>query len=323
MSARRRVFMTTAAFGLAATFAVTALAPASATTIFVPPGSSAVAALTGASPQTLAGAAPVRTTTSGTNAIHSTVAGTTVTVPVHPAAGVLLTNAESSMSIGLPYSNQASSASSTAPGVVAYDNKNGSTTVPVVENDGSLVVSTVIARASAPSTYTYTFGAAAGTTVVLAPNGGAAVVTASGAITAAIAPPWAKDSHGVALPTHYSVNGSTLTQVVDLTSPGIAFPVVADPKVYFYWWGSAVKISHAQTVSVNNTLNRNPVEAAGALCGFVVLPIGVVACTAIVEVKIFYWKQAINDAATHGKCAQLEAAYLTSPVLWNLTSETC
>jgi len=40
---------------------------------------------------------------------------------------------------------------------------------------------------------------------------------------------WAIDADGDRMPTQYSVSGSTLTQTVDHTAPGVAYPVVADP----------------------------------------------------------------------------------------------
>lgn len=39
--------------------------------------------------------------------------------------------------------------------------------------------------------------------------------------------PWSADAQGVSLPTHYEVDGTTVTQVVDTT--GAEFPVVSDP----------------------------------------------------------------------------------------------
>lgn len=46
-------------------------------------------------------------------------------------------------------------------------------------------------------------------------------------VLASFAAPWSVDSNGNSLPTHYEVDGNTITQVVDTT--GAAFPVVSDP----------------------------------------------------------------------------------------------
>jgi hypothetical protein len=48
-----------------------------------------------------------------------------------------------------------------------------------------------------------------------------------------VAPAWATDADGKAVPTHYEVEQGVLRQVVDLRGTD-AFPVVADPT---YWWG--------------------------------------------------------------------------------------
>lgn len=50
---------------------------------------------------------------------------------------------------------------------------------------------------------------------------------------ATIDTPWAVDANGNQVPTHYDINGSTLTQVIEPDS-NTAFPVTADPSVK--WW---------------------------------------------------------------------------------------
>lgn len=52
---------------------------------------------------------------------------------------------------------------------------------------------------------------------------------------ATIAPAWAVDAEGQSLPTRYEVQGSTLVQVVE-TSSDTAFPVTADPSLWWWAW---------------------------------------------------------------------------------------
>ena len=52
-------------------------------------------------------------------------------------------------------------------------------------------------------------------------------VDAAGNETAGIATPWALDAHGVAIPTSYTLDGTTLVQTIE--HAGAAYPVVADP----------------------------------------------------------------------------------------------
>lgn len=46
---------------------------------------------------------------------------------------------------------------------------------------------------------------------------------------AVISAPWAKDAAGQAVPAHYSVVGDKVTLVVSHRTPGVAYPVIADP----------------------------------------------------------------------------------------------
>ncbi len=41
--------------------------------------------------------------------------------------------------------------------------------------------------------------------------------------------PWVVDANGVEVPTWFEISGNQITQVVDLSSEEIAYPVVADP----------------------------------------------------------------------------------------------
>lgn len=54
--------------------------------------------------------------------------------------------------------------------------------------------------------------------------------------------PWAIDSSGKNLETHYILENSVLTQVVDLKAPGTQFPVLVDP-----YWGYTMTFALAKT----------------------------------------------------------------------------
>ena len=70
----------------------------------------------------------------------------------------------------------------------------------------------------------------AGHSLVATTDGGAWVVDATGTVKAAFEPAWAKDAAGRSMPTHYSISGNTLTQVVEHGGVAdITSPVVADP----------------------------------------------------------------------------------------------
>jgi hypothetical protein len=115
----------------------------------------------------------------------------------------------------------------------------------VVQSTGSddVRMLTVLSDAGAPSRYDYSF---AGHELRQVDLGYVAVYDRSGEPVALIEPAWAKDAHGNAVPTRYEIDGSTLTQVVDVDEH-TAFPVVADPSVKWHWWGIDVHYSWYET----------------------------------------------------------------------------
>lgn len=189
----------------------------------------AVAAIQAVAPASLSDVATV--SSDDQTAAEASVPGGAVAVPVDPADGIDL---GASVQIGLPFAQHASDAAdSPVPGVVAFDNNNGSTTVPVIFSDGTLQINTVIENPSAPKRYEYPIDVPDGASLTQDANGTVAVVTADGSPLRVFGEAWAKDANGEAVPTHYEVHGNTLTQVVDF-APGTAFPVVADPSTGAY-----------------------------------------------------------------------------------------
>lgn len=85
-----------------------------------------------------------------------------------------------------------------------------------------------------------------------------------------IAVPWAVDAEGRSLPTHYEVDGATLTQIVDTTDA--VFPVVADPTVQFFGPYIQVHLNKAESrtaiggyAACAGVLNKSPVAFAKLL----------------------------------------------------------
>ncbi|MBX0301840.1 hypothetical protein K2F54_17895 [Cryobacterium sp. 1639] len=280
-------------------------------------------ALNNSAPSTLEDVASVATTGSGQLAIDAQLPSTLISVPVDPAVGIVSQSphSEASFTIGLPFSDEASAAVVEATGIVSYDNQNGSTTVPVVKADGSVQINTVIEGADAPTRYDYPLSLPEGATIVEDGTGGFVISDAT-QIIAAIAAPWAKDANGVDVATHYELTGTTLTQVVEHTAAGVAYPVVADPQVSTLWWGVAIKLTHGETVSMAN--NFTPAYISAAFCGFIPVPLGNVACGVAVGIRLWTWEKPIKDAAAQsGRCAQLNAPYVGGVVAWNVTNERC
>lgn len=183
-------------------------------------------------PEAVANAEGATMTTGPGTAVIVGSGDASVVVPNDPAEGIRLGGDETpALTIGLPFAQLASDAAeSQLPGVVVYDNKNGSSTVPVIRDDGSVQINTVINDAGAPKRYDYPVGLHAGQALNLNLDGSVTVAGQSGASIAHVAAPWARDATGDDVPTHYEISGNTITQVVDFAVDTV-FPVIADPSV--------------------------------------------------------------------------------------------
>lgn len=257
-----------------------------------------------ATPATVERAAPVSTTENTTNAIDARVAGVDVTVPTDAEDPIVVDTDSGSLSIELPFAETAATAVREQSGIVSYDNKNGSITVPVVIDDGELQINTVIADSNAPTRYAYAIDPGDGGS--LTPFGDLIVVgSATGEVIAVVEAPWALDANGRSVPTHYELSGTTLTQVIDLNDPSISYPVVADPKFVWDYMLPTVKTTRSETRQLMG-VGAGPagVGAAAKACqGYVAvagIP-GAVICGANI-VSIMY---NATNSYNSGKCSQL------------------
>ena len=108
-----------------------------------------------------------------------------------------------------------------------------------------------INSAAAPERYEFKISGDV-TSLRLAPDGGAVALGTDGAIIGIAPVPWAVDANGVAVPTHFEVEGTTLIQIVEHHAGTFAYGVVADPLWNpFSWpWGKWVSKSEKTIVSV-------------------------------------------------------------------------
>ena len=107
----------------------------------------------------------------------------------------------------------------------------------------------VITGADAPTVYRFAF-TVDGKPAVLRPveGGGVDVLDANGTLVNSIAPAWAKDATGAALPSSYSVSGNILVQSV--SHAGAAYPVIADPRVRCDSLWCTLELTRAETRGV-------------------------------------------------------------------------
>lgn len=284
---------------------------------------SPVAAIASAEPSVLTSVAPVDSSADDPeHAINATIGATDVTIPEDAKDDVTLSGSGGSLRIALPFADQADPASAEAQGIVSYDNGNGTTTVPIVNADGSVTIATVISDSAAPSSFAYRFESVDGVHLEATEDGGAMVMSGDGTVVAVVAAPWAKDATGTDVPTVYEIDGDTLRQHVDLSNPDIVYPVVADPNTTFVWWGTATKLTRSETKSLAQNISSSAAGVA-AFCGYVPVVPGRVACALAVAWRISSWIDPIKQAAAEGKCAQINIPYGSGPALWNVTKERC
>ena len=176
--------------------------------------------------------ADVDTRVERTSAIDERVGATDIVIPTDPRDDISLAlkHVGIDISVGLPFSDQAQPATVEAEGIVSYDNGNGSTTVPVVKEDGSVQITTIIDNSDAPARYAYTIALPEGGYLEQLEAGMVVIRDAEGAFHGGVLPAWAKDADGSDVATHYEIDGGVLTQVIEHDAT-TTFPVVADPAV--------------------------------------------------------------------------------------------
>lgn len=100
--------------------------------------------------------------------------------------------------------------------------------VPVVIDDGSVAIHSVLNDSTAPTTYDYVLDLPVGTDLQIEDDGLVIGYNDDGTAAVYVAPPWATDANGDEVATYYTVQGNILTQHVEVDAD-TSFPVVADP----------------------------------------------------------------------------------------------
>ncbi len=183
-----------------------------------------VAAITQVDP---ANRSTVSVTRTSAGDLTTDVGGHSVTIPADPANGVTLGESGTPITIGLPGAAHADDARLVGDTAV-YENAAPSADVAVQALAGGSVRQLItLAGPASPRTFDFPLDLPAGATLRPSGDGGAEVVRKE-EILAVVDAPWARDARGRALPTYYTIVGSTLSQHIDLDGQ-TAFPVMADP----------------------------------------------------------------------------------------------
>ena len=122
------------------------------------------------------------------------------------------------------------------------------------EGDGAFRALFNIATPNSP--HEYRFGVDAAFELLPLEDGGIAVRTVEGDLAGTIAPPWAVDHNGVAVPTDYTIVGNTVIQRVHTTT-STAFPVVADP----FWIPALMVMAHLTRHAITQAAARGVSQA--------------------------------------------------------------
>lgn len=167
--------------------------------------------------------------TDADSALVSNQDDTTVDVPKDPSDGIAVKTNGDKFSVMPPGANNADDSTKIATGVVAY--KNDDTAAVVQNTDTGIRMMTVIDNASAPTDYKYNVDLPTGGSIVLNDDGSASVLGSDNTPIAYVPVPWAKDANGNTVQTHFTTDGTSLTQHVQHNVDDVAYPVTADP-----WW---------------------------------------------------------------------------------------
>ena len=240
---------------------------------------------------------------SSTNAVvtHGDVR---VAVPETPRGSVSVSAADgSTVAIGLPVADASSDAAVSPAGTVTYGTaETGASAVQPLQ-DGVRILA--VTAKPGPQEFRFPLDLPTGTALTPRADGGyditqqvsEGVALVKGSIDA----PWAKDATGAAVATHYRLEGSTLTQIVEPDASTVG-AVVADPKLT---WGIVTGTAY---------LNKSETEQVGQKAGLLAFvtstlppPFNVVAGldVAVVVVKA-------NEAKSKGQCLKLK---LVTPLI--------
>jgi hypothetical protein len=239
-----------------------------------------------------------------------------VAVPRDPDGLVSLTSSSGdTVGIGLPLSGDASDAH-VLNGTAIYQDPQQQTAVAVQPlQDGSVRALVTIADASAPSEYRFPLALPAGEVLEAEDDGSVEVVAPDGTTVAAIAPAWAKDADGKALPSAYRIEGTTLVQTVDLSAAG-SFPVVADPWVQgdCGWFTCTVRFDRAATRNARDA--GWLIGAAAGACAVVTGGTAAIVCGAAIAPAAVYLAVMSGRYYEGGNCLGIRVTKTFPAISW-------
>lgn len=158
---------------------------------------------------------------------------TTVAIPGNSSGQVSLEStgngSTKALRVGLPAVSGSKDAVVAGDGTVTFGSKTTSTSVAIRAFDQGVRIHVVLWSTQADSEYSYPVDMPEGGTIQTLANGGLVFADSDNSLLGGFAAPWAKDSDGRSVPTHYEIRSNTVVQIVEHKSGDFKYPVVADP----------------------------------------------------------------------------------------------
>lgn len=151
---------------------------------------------------------------------------------------------------------------SLSAGRKAVTRSSGSYTTAQQKSDGSVQIITMIESAASPTEYSFDLTLPQGAYLELTQDGSVIAYGAGGEFVAGVHKPWAVDANNEPVPTHFTITGNRLTQVVSHDQDD-AFPVVADPWLGADLYGRV----NATSVSEGYVLTTTPTAWGAGFSG--------------------------------------------------------
>ena len=149
-------------------------------------------------------------------------------IPADPNAPVTLEGTPVSLTAGM----DGSTVSAESKGMTVHSGTESATSTVIQPTAKGVRFMSVIEGPDSPERFEFNVGHPEDFKMERLPTGALVVLDAANQAALTIDAPWARDAAGRDIPTHFEVDGATVTQVVEHRGLDLAYPVVADPNAY-------------------------------------------------------------------------------------------
>lgn len=154
-----------------------------------------------------------------------------MSIPASGGGDITVATEAGEGSLRVPASGEAKTA---IDGTKVFNGTAKDSAVAIQTTNGGVRVALDIKSADAPESYDFVFGGDI-SKLTLNADGSVTAGNKGGEPTGEIAAPWAYDANGKPVPTHYKIDGTTLTQVIEHKAGNYVYEITADPS---WWWAA-------------------------------------------------------------------------------------